>query len=139
MQGDRLSNKPAPRFDTKKLFKDAEARRAKLHRACKEVPLPDAFATLEVPLEWLPAFRESGFRFNDLRKAWHRVCLRCHPDKQPEGLEEEQVAEWTKQFQDAVAAFEAVERHFRTVCKDEALLPDAPMEAEEEHCSAHDS
>merc|ERR1712039_756179 len=70
MQGDRLSNKAAPRFDTKKLFKDAEARRAKLHRAAKVVPLPDAFETLEVPLEWLPAFRESGEHFNDIRKAW---------------------------------------------------------------------
>jgi len=132
MQGDRLSNKPAPRFDTNKLFKDAETRRAKLHRAAKEVPLQDAFATLEVPLEWLPSFRESGERFNDLRKAWHRICLRCHPDKQPEDLEDEAAAEWTKQFQDAVAAFEAIEKHFRTVCKDEELLPDAPMEAEGE-------
>lgn len=132
MQGDRLSNKPAPRFDTNKLFKDAETRRAKLHRAAKEVPLQDAFATLEVPLEWLPSFRESGEHFNDLRKAWHRICLRCHPDKQPEDLEDEAAAEWTKQFQDAVAAFEAIEKHFRTVCKDEELLPDAPMEAEGE-------
>merc|ERR1740133_878884 len=81
MQGDRLSNKPVPRFDTQKLFKDAEARRAKLHRSAKQVPLPDAFAVLEVPEAWLPAFRETGEHFNNIRKAWHRVCLRCHPDK----------------------------------------------------------
>lgn len=136
MQGDRLSNQPAPRFDTKKLFKDAESRRAKLHRAAREIPLQDAFVALEVPLEWLPAFRESGEHFNDCRKAWHRVCLRCHPDKQPEDLEDEAAAEWTKQFQDAVAAFEAIEKHFRTVCKDEELLPDRPMEAEDEHGSS---
>merc|ERR1712217_475839 len=64
MQGDRLSNKPAPRFDTQKLFKDADARRARLHRAARSVGLEDAFA--------------------------------------------------------------AIERHFRSVCKDEEILPDAP-------------
>jgi len=131
MQGDRVSNKPAPRFDTQKLFKDAEARRAKLHRAAKEVPLQDAFAFLEVPTEWLPGFRESGEHFNDIRKAWHRVCLRCHPDKQPEGLEDDAAAEWTAEFQNAVAAFEAVERHFRLVCKDAHLLPDEPQDAQD--------
>merc|ERR1711920_281649 len=127
MQGDKLSDKPAPRFDTQKLFKDADERRAKLHRAAREVPLEDAFAVLEVPAEWLDAFRESGEHFNDIRKAWRRACLRCHPDKQPEGLEDEEAAEWTKQFQDAVAAFEAIERHYRVVCKDEDLLPDEPV------------
>jgi len=126
MQGDRLSDKPAPRFDTKKLFKDAEERRAKLHRAVKELPLEAAFAELEVPSDWLPAFKESGEHFNDIRKAWRRICLRCHPDKQPEDLEDEAVAEWTAKFQNAVAAFESVERHFRLVCKDEELLPDGP-------------
>merc|ERR550532_586971 len=99
MQGDRLSDKPAPRFDTQKLFKDAEERRAKLHRACREVPLEDAFAVLEVPLAWLPGFRESGEHFNEVRKAWRRICLRCHPDKQPEGLEDDAAAEWTARFQ----------------------------------------
>eukprot|EP00931_Biecheleriopsis_adriatica_P079934 TRINITY_DN53290_c0_g1_i1.p1 TRINITY_DN53290_c0_g1~~TRINITY_DN53290_c0_g1_i1.p1 ORF type:complete len:356 (-),score=91.32 TRINITY_DN53290_c0_g1_i1:26-1069(-) len=125
MQGDRLSDKPAPRFDTQKLFKDADARRARLHKACREVSLEDAFAALEVPLEWLPEFRESGAHFNEIRKAWRRVCLKCHPDKQPEGLEDDAAAEWTAQFQAAIAAFEAVDRHFRSVCKDEELLPDA--------------
>jgi len=126
MQGDQLSDKPAPRFDTKKLFKDAEERRAKLHRAVKQLPLEAAFAELEVPSDWLPAFKESGEHFNDIRKAWRRICLRCHPDKQPEDLEDEAVAEWTAKFQNAVAAFESVERHFRLVCKDEDLLPDGP-------------
>jgi len=130
MQGDRVSDKAAPRFDTQKLFKDAEARRAKLHRAAKEVPLQDAFAILDVPAEWLSAFREDGQHFNDIRKLWHRVCLRCHPDKQPEGLEDDAAAEWTAEFQNAVAAFEAIERHFRLVCKDEELLPDEPQEPE---------
>lgn len=123
MQGDCVSNKPAPRFDTQKLFKDAEARRAKLHKAARNVPLQDAFAILEVSADWLTGFRESGEHFNDIRKAWHRICLRCHPDKQPEGLEDDAAAEWTAEFQNAVAAFEAVERHFRTVCKDADLLP----------------
>merc|ERR1719401_2441857 len=74
MQGDRLSDKPAPRFNTQKLFKDAEARRARLHRASREVALEDAFATLELPTEWLTGFRESGARFNEIRKAWRRIC-----------------------------------------------------------------
>jgi len=126
MQGDRLSDKPAPRFDTKKLFKDAEERRAKLHRAVKELPLEAAFAELEVPSDWLSTFKESGEHFNEIRKAWRRICLRCHPDKQPEDLEDEAVAEWTAKFQTAVAAFESVERHFRLVCKNEELLPDGP-------------
>lgn len=125
MQGDRLSNKPAPRFDTQKLFKDAEERRARLHIAARAVALEDAFAALEIPVEWLPEFRASGEHFNDIRKAWRRVCLRCHPDKQPEGLEDEAAAEWTAQFQTAMAAFEAVERHFRAICQDEELMPDS--------------
>lgn len=113
MQGDRLSEKPAPRFDTQRLFKDAEARRAKLHRAAKEISLEDALAVLEVPADWLPGFSASGDRYNDIRKAWRRICLRCHPDKQPEGLEDEEAAAWTSRFQAAAAAFEAVEAHHR--------------------------
>merc|ERR1719162_688288 len=70
MQGDRLSDRPAPRFDTQKLFKDAEARRACLHRANREVPLEDAFAVLEVPAQWLAEFRHSGTHYNEIRKAW---------------------------------------------------------------------
>merc|ERR1719401_720406 len=128
MQGDRLSDRPAPRFDTQKLFKDAEARRARLHRAAREVALEDAFAALELPAAWLPGFRETGEHFNDIRKAWRRVCLRCHPDKQPEGLEDEAAAEWTAKFQTAVAAFDAIERHFRHICQDEELLPDRPAD-----------
>ncbi|CAK0796299.1 unnamed protein product [Prorocentrum cordatum] len=119
MQGDRISDRPAPRFDTQRLFKDAEERRAKLHRASRDYPLADALAALEVPPEWLPEFTESGARFGEMRKAWRRACLRCHPDKQPEGLEEEVAAEWTSRFQRAAAAFEAVERHYRTVRADE--------------------
>lgn len=129
MQGDKLSDKPAPRFNTQRLFKDAEARRARLHRACKLVPLEDAFALLEAPAEWLPGFRETGEHFGELRKAWRKICLRCHPDKRPEGMEDEEAAEWTAKFQNAVAAYEAVERHFRLVCRDEEALPDAPAEA----------
>ncbi|CAE7034503.1 Tnks, partial [Symbiodinium sp. CCMP2456] len=124
MEGDKLSDKAAPRIDTSKLFKDAEARRARLHRAAPQVSLEDAFATLEAPREWLPGFRDTGEHFNDLRKAWRRICLRCHPDKQPEDLEEEAAAEWTAQFQAAVAAFEAIDKHFRSVCQDEELLPE---------------
>ncbi|CAE7929429.1 Tnks2 [Symbiodinium sp. KB8] len=124
MEGDKLSDKAAPRIDTSKLFKDAEARRARLHRAAPQVSLEDAFATLEAPREWLPGFRATGEHFNDLRKAWRRICLRCHPDKQPEDLEEEAAAEWTAQFQAAVAAFEAIDKHFRSVCQDEELLPE---------------
>merc|ERR1712232_897784 len=124
MQGDQLSNKPAPRFDAQKLFKDAEQRRAKLFRSTQTLKLEDAFTILEAPLMWLPEFRATGEHFNELRKAWHRACLRYHPDKQPEDLEDEAVAEWTASFQKAVAAFETVERHYRTVCKDEELLPD---------------
>lgn len=126
MQGDRLANKPAPRFDTQRLFKDAEERRARLHKAAREVALEDAFAALEVPASWLPAFRETGEHYNEIRKAWRKVCLQCHPDKQPEGLEDEAVAEWTAKFQNAIAAFEAIDKHFRHVCKDEELLPDPP-------------
>lgn len=129
MQGDRLAEGPAPRFDTKRLFKDAEARRARLHKAARELPLEAAFAELEVPESLLPDFRATGENFNEVRKSWHRMCLRCHPDKQPEGLEEEAAAEWTAQFQRAAAAFEAVERHYRLVCKDEELLPERPETA----------
>eukprot|EP00446_Apocalathium_sp_SHHI-4_P062273 CAMPEP_0177420816 /NCGR_PEP_ID=MMETSP0368-20130122/70457_1 /TAXON_ID=447022 ORGANISM="Scrippsiella hangoei-like, Strain SHHI-4" /NCGR_SAMPLE_ID=MMETSP0368 /ASSEMBLY_ACC=CAM_ASM_000363 /LENGTH=349 /DNA_ID=CAMNT_0018890633 /DNA_START=16 /DNA_END=1061 /DNA_ORIENTATION=+ len=98
MQGDRLSNSPAPRFDTQKLFKDADARRARLHRAAREVALEDAFAALEVPAPWLPGFRESGEHFNEIRKAWRRICLTCHPDKQPEDLEGDAAAEAIAKF-----------------------------------------
>mmetsp|Transcript_30167 Transcript_30167/g.82923 ORF Transcript_30167/g.82923 Transcript_30167/m.82923 type:complete len:370 (+) Transcript_30167:73-1182(+) len=126
MEGNKLSNKPVPRFNTQKLFKDAEARRARLHKAAREVALEDAFAALEVNADWLPAFRETGEHFNDIRKAWRRVCLQCHPDKQPDDLEDEAAAEWTAKFQSAVAAFEAIEKHFRRVCKDEEQLPDEP-------------
>lgn len=125
MQGDRLSEKPAPRFDTKKLFKDADQRRARLHRAAREVTLEDAFGALEVDAQWLPGFRETGEHFNDIRKIWRQTILKCHPDKQPPDLEEEAAAEWTSKFQTAVAAFDAVERHHRLVCKDESLLPSA--------------
>lgn len=118
MQGDRLSDKPAPRFDRARLFKDAQERRARLHKSAREVPLEDAFAVLELPAEWLQGFRESGEHFDEARRAWRRICLRCHPDKQPEGLEGEAAAEWTAQFQTAVAAFEAIERHHRHVCRD---------------------
>eukprot|EP00933_Yihiella_yeosuensis_P014622 TRINITY_DN13034_c1_g1_i2.p1 TRINITY_DN13034_c1_g1~~TRINITY_DN13034_c1_g1_i2.p1 ORF type:complete len:151 (+),score=35.05 TRINITY_DN13034_c1_g1_i2:115-567(+) len=126
MQGDSLSNKPAPRFDTQKLFKDAEARRAKLHKAHRQVSLEEAFATLEVSLELLPDFRDSGKHFNEIRKAWRRICLRCHPDKQPEDLEDAAAAEWTSQFLSAVEAFEAIEKHFRSVCKDEEMPDSSP-------------
>lgn len=121
MQGDRLSNKPAPGT---KPFKNAEARRARLHKAAKDVALEDAFATLEVPAEWLPAFRSSGEHFNEIRKAWRKICLCCHPDKQPDNLENEEVAEWTAKFQMACAAFEAVEIHFRSVCAEEGFQDD---------------
>lgn len=124
MQGNQISNRPAPRFDTTKLFKDAEARRAKLHRSVRELPLEDAFAALEIPSSWLPDFRESGEHYNDIRKVWRRVCLTYHPDKQPEDLEEEAAAEWTAKFQTAVAAFEAIDKHFRHVCQDDELRPE---------------
>lgn len=113
MQGDRLSNRPAPRFDTQKLFKDAEERRARLHKSAREIALEDAFAALQVPAAWLSGFRESGEHFNEIRKAWHRICLSCHPDKQSGDLEGEAAAEAVARFQAAVAAFEAVEQHRR--------------------------
>mmetsp|Transcript_8464 Transcript_8464/g.18825 ORF Transcript_8464/g.18825 Transcript_8464/m.18825 type:complete len:328 (-) Transcript_8464:66-1049(-) len=115
MQGDRLSDQAVPRFDKQRLYKNAQERRAQLHRAAREVSLEDAFHVLEVPLDWLSSFRESGEHYNDIRKAWRRVCLRCHPDKQPDDLEDEQLAAWTAQFQSAVAAFEAVDKHFKAV------------------------
>ena len=40
---------------------------------------------MEAPSEWLQSFRETGQNFNELRKLWRKKCLRCHPDKQPEG------------------------------------------------------
>lgn len=125
MQGNKLSDKPAPRLNTQRLFRDSEERRARLHRATRELPLEDAFAALEAPMEWLPGFRQSGEHFSDLRKAWRRICLRCHPDKQPEGLEEDAAAQWTARFQVAVASFEAIERHFRRVCQEEDALPES--------------
>mmetsp|Transcript_27078 Transcript_27078/g.85685 ORF Transcript_27078/g.85685 Transcript_27078/m.85685 type:complete len:359 (-) Transcript_27078:113-1189(-) len=118
MQGDRLSDRPAPRFDAARLLRDAEQRRARLHRSARVVALEDAFTALRLPAEWLPGFREAGEHFGEARRAWRRVCLRCHPDKQPEGLEGEAAAEWTAEFQTAVAAFEAIERHYRHVCRD---------------------
>ncbi|CAJ1330715.1 unnamed protein product [Effrenium voratum] len=118
MEGDKLSDKAAPRIDASRLFKDAEARRARLHKASPKFSLEEAFRVLEAPLEWIPAFEGSGEHFNELRKAWRRLCLRCHPDKQPEGLEDEAAAEWTAQFQAAMAAFEVVDRHFRAVAGD---------------------
>lgn len=124
MQGDRLSSTPAPRFDTNRMFKDAESRRARLHRAAREVPLEDAFAVLQVPPEWLPGFRETGEHFNDIRKSWRRLCLTYHPDKQPEDIEEEAAAAFTAKFQTAVAAFEAIDKHFRHVCQDDELMPE---------------
>eukprot|EP00927_Polykrikos_kofoidii_P069026 TRINITY_DN64427_c0_g1_i1.p1 TRINITY_DN64427_c0_g1~~TRINITY_DN64427_c0_g1_i1.p1 ORF type:complete len:394 (-),score=79.82 TRINITY_DN64427_c0_g1_i1:23-1063(-) len=123
MEGNKISNQAAPRFDTKKIFKDAEERRANLHRAASDVKLEDAFIELDVPLEWLPSFLAGGEHFNDIRKAWHRICLRCHPDKQPGELEDEAMAQWIAKFQNAVAAFEAVERYYRSVCKDDEFLP----------------
>jgi len=125
MQGDVLSNKAAPRFNTEKLFKDSDERRARLHRASREVILEDAFAVLECPADWLSGFREKGDHFNDIRKSWRRMCLRYHPDKQPDDLTDDEAAEWTGKFQTLAAAFEAVERHFRSVCTDEEQMPDA--------------
>jgi len=119
MQGDRLSHTAAPRFDTQKLFKDADARRARLHKASRQVGLEDAFAALDLPRDWLAGFREDGQHFGEIRKAWRRVCFRCHPDKQPEGMEEDEAAEMTAQFQTACAAFESIERHFRHVSHDD--------------------
>eukprot|EP00435_Cladocopium_sp_Y103_P060467 s837_g22.t1 len=58
-----------------------------------------------------------------LGQAWRRKCLKCHPDKQPEGLDEEAAAEWTAQFQAAVGAFEAIDRHRQ------ALEPQSEPEA----------
>jgi len=107
MQGDCLSNEPAR---WARPFKDAGARRAHLHRGCRQVTLEDAFATLEVPFEWLPAFRDTGEYFGEIRKIWRSVILQRHPDKQPE-LEEEEAAVWTAKFQDAIAAFETIEKH----------------------------
>merc|ERR1712224_50118 len=114
--------------DTQKLFKDAETRRAKLFRASKTVALEDAFAVLEVPSAWLMGFRETGENFNEIRKAWRHICLKYHPDKQPEDLDDEQVAEWTGKFQTAMAAFEAVERHFRSVCQEEERPDEIPLQ-----------
>ncbi|CAK9054218.1 Poly [ADP-ribose] polymerase tankyrase-2 (ADP-ribosyltransferase diphtheria toxin-like 6) (ARTD6) (Protein poly-ADP-ribosyltransferase tankyrase-2) (TNKS-2) (TRF1-interacting ankyrin-related ADP-ribose polymerase 2) (Tankyrase II) (Tankyrase-2) (TANK2) [Durusdinium trenchii] len=113
MEGDKLSNQAAPRIDTGKLFRDAEARRARLHRSGPQLSLEEAFQVLEAPPEWLSGFRETGEHFNELRKAWRQRCLKCHPDKQPEGLEEEAAAEWTAQFQAAVRAFEVIDQHLR--------------------------
>eukprot|EP00913_Durusdinium_trenchii_P031920 g29896.t1 len=113
MEGDKLSNQAAPRIDTGKLFRDVEARRARLHRSGPQLSLEEAFQVLEAPPEWLSGFRETGEHFNELRKAWRQRCLKCHPDKQPEGLEEEAAAEWTAQFQAAVRAFEVIDQHLR--------------------------
>lgn len=47
MEGDKLSDKAAPRIDATRLFKDAEARRAKLHKSAKTLTLEEAFVALE--------------------------------------------------------------------------------------------
>ena len=47
MEGDKLSNKAAPRIDATRLFKDSEARRAKLHKSAKTLTLEEAFVALE--------------------------------------------------------------------------------------------
>lgn len=125
MQGDRIAERPAHRPDAAQLFRDAKERRARLHRSAREVALEDAFAVLELPAEWLPGFRESGEHFGEARRVWRRICLQCHPDKQPEDLEGEAAAEWTARFLTSCQAFEAIERHYRHIRHEE-------VEAEEE-------
>jgi hypothetical protein len=127
MQGNQIANSAAPRFDTQKLFKDADERRKRLHIAARSVSLEDAFATLEADSTWLSEFRETGEHYNDLRKLWRKIIMKCHPDKQPEDLEDEEAAEWTAQFQRAAMAFEAIEKHYRTVAPDD----DQPSEVQE--------
>lgn len=126
MQGNQLDNKAAPRFDTQKLFKDADERRKRLHVAAKSVSLEVAFITLDADSTWLPEFREKGEHYNELRKLWRKIILKCHPDKQPDGLEDEEAAEWTSQFQKAAMAFEAIEKHYRAVAPDFDRISEEP-------------
>jgi len=115
MQQNQLLTKPAPKIDTGRLFKDTEERRERLFRAKKEVTLQDAFAVLELDREWLAPFQEHGQNYNEIRKIWRRLVLKFHPDKQPEDLPEEKEAEWTAKFHAVSAAFDAVDRHYRSL------------------------
>ena len=80
----------------------------------KEVPLADAFSTLEVDGALLGEFEADGEHANVLRQNWRRLVLHYHPDKRPpnfDDLPKDDQRKWTGKFHAVQRAYEAVEAH----------------------------
>ena len=80
----------------------------------REVPLADAFATLDVALDLLPAFERDGDHANVLRQNWRKLVLHYHPDKRPanfDDLPKDDQRQWAGKFHSVQRAYEAVEAH----------------------------
>jgi hypothetical protein len=84
----------------------------RLFQATRRMPLPAAFAALDLDEAWLPPFKESGEHYRAIRLKWRHAVLRYHPDRQQSSLSPEQQATNTSEYMKAMAAFEAIDTHY---------------------------
>ena len=89
-----------------------EEKGPRLFQASRRVPLPAAFAALNIDESWLLPFKEAGTHYKEIRLKWRHIVLRCHPDRQPPGLSEEQIAQNTAEYMRAMAAFESIDTYY---------------------------
>ena len=89
-----------------------EEKGPRLFQASRRVPLPAAFAALNIDEAWLLPFKEAGTHYKEIRLKWRHIVLRCHPDRQPPGLSDEQIAQNTAEYMRAMAAFESIDTYY---------------------------
>lgn len=88
---------------------ETEDKGPRIHQAARAMPLHLAFEVLNLPAEWLAAFKASGEHFADIRRKWRQIVLVHHPDRLPSTLTDEAKAEHTAIFTKAMGAFEAID------------------------------
>jgi len=72
--------------------------------------LSAAFWQLQLPRQWLPAFRERGEYYHEIRSRWRGLLLLHHPDK-VRSKEDNDKSEHASAFFMALAAFASIEEH----------------------------
>ena len=89
-----------------------EKKEPRMYQARRRLPLPAAFAALELDDKWLQPFKETGAHYKTIRFKWRSAVLKFHPDRQPANMSDEALAANTAEYMKAIAAFESIDEYY---------------------------